>query len=155
MIAYEPIPATFEILSFLARFAANPNITTLNMAASDTGAVLRFAIEPNASRLPDYFRARATAAGNHAVLAQPIDALVLPHQVSLIKIDTEGAELSVLRGMQDLIKRDHPILIIEGQEEPLQGFLAPLGYTMRLRQPGSANLLFLPPSAAEVRRTAK
>lgn len=33
--------------------------------------------------------------------------------VSMIKIDVEGAELEVLEGMSETIKRDHPVLIVE------------------------------------------
>jgi hypothetical protein len=43
--------------------------------------------------------------------------------------------------MEALIERDHPILLIEG-EESLEPYLASRGYRMRLRQPGSPNLMF-------------
>jgi hypothetical protein len=45
--------------------------------------------------------------------------------------------------MEALIERDHPILLIEG-EESLEPYLASRGYRMRPRQPGSPNLLFFP-----------
>jgi FkbM family methyltransferase len=38
---------------------------------------------------------------------------VMNRKVSLVKIDVEGAELDVLKGMQDVIVRDKPTLIVE------------------------------------------
>jgi len=37
-------------------------------------------------------------------------------KVNLMKIDTEGAEVLVLKGMQNLLKRDHPIVVAEVNE---------------------------------------
>jgi FkbM family methyltransferase len=53
--------------------------------------------------------------------------------VDLVKLDTEGTEPEVLRGMQETLRRDHPILICEvlkgfGTEQRLEDLLAPIGY---------------------------
>jgi FkbM family methyltransferase len=143
VFAFEPIAATAEILGFAARFAPYENITIFNTAVSDRPELLRFSIGNNKDGLPDYFTARATESGERAVFATTIDSLAFPQRVSFVKIDTEGAENAVLRGMEALIERDHPVLSIEG-DESLEPYLASRGYRMRRRQPGSANLLFLP-----------
>jgi FkbM family methyltransferase len=143
VFAFEPIGATSEILGFISRFAPYENVTIFNTAVSDKPEILKFSISKNEHGLPDYFTARATEGGNHAVFATTIDALAFPRRVSFVKIDTEGAESAVLRGMDALIERDHPVLAIEG-DESLEPYLAAYGYHMRPRQPGSANLLFLP-----------
>jgi FkbM family methyltransferase len=143
VFAFEPIVATSEILAFMLRFAPFENVTVFNTAVSDKPELLHFAIADNQHGLPDYFTAKAAESGNHAVYAVTIDSLALPQRVSLAKIDTEGAEKSVLRGMERLIERDHPILVIEG-DESLEGYLGPRGYRMCPRRPGSPNLLFLP-----------
>lgn len=62
--------------------------------------------------------------------------------VRLIKIDVEGAEHLVLRGMRQLIERDHPLLLIEvhtyalpafgSSAEKLREDLAELGYAERV-----------------------
>jgi FkbM family methyltransferase len=48
----------------------------------------------------------------------------LDERVSVVKIDVEGAELEVVRSLQNLIERDRPIIIMEvlpnGQENPLK-----------------------------------
>ena len=88
---------------------------------------------------------RATDREEHTVFATTIDSLAFPQHVSFAKVDTEGSESAVLRGMDALIERDDPILSIEG-DESLESYLASRGYRMRPRQSGSANLLFLPPN---------
>ena len=144
VFAFEPITATCEILSFMVRFSRHPNVTVINAAVSDKTELLRFSITNNRHGLPDYFTARATDDGTYAAFATTIDSLSLPQRVAFVKIDTEGAEKSVLRGMQALLERDHPVLVIEG-DESLLPYLAPLGYRMQPRKEHSPNLLFLPP----------
>jgi FkbM family methyltransferase len=67
-----------------------------------------------------------------------LDSLKFP-RVAVIKIDTEGSELSVLEGAAQLIKRDMPRAIIEihqpfeKQKELVVRFMREKGYT-RIRQ---------------------
>jgi FkbM family methyltransferase len=144
VFAFEPITATAEILAFVVRCAAHDNVTIFNAAVSDKHELLRFSMEKNEHGLPDYFTARATEGGTRGAFSLSIDALALPSRVSFVKIDVEGSERAVLRGMETLIERDRPVLAIEG-DESLQPYLASRGYRMCPRRPGSANLLFLPP----------
>ena len=67
------------------------------------------------------------------MVAIPIDSLQFPSRISLAKIDVEGHELAALKGMQNLVKRDHPVLIVEGQAEPVSEYLRALGYGTRRR----------------------
>ena len=56
---------------------------------------------------------------------------IAPKGISLIKIDVEGAEASVLRGATNTIKRDKPFLIVEIFDEFLDEmteFIENLGY---------------------------
>lgn len=145
VFAFEPIGATAEVLTFIARFARHENITIFNTAASDKSALLQFTIPVNEHGLPDYFTASVAANGGHTVFATTVDSLAFPQRIAFVKIDTEGAEESVLRGMEALIERDHPILSVEGHES-LAPHLASHGYRMVPRKAGSPNLLFLPPN---------
>ncbi len=51
--------------------------------------------------------------------------------IDLIKVDVEGGELSVLRGAEQVLRRDQPVLIVEDNAEgrtELRAWLEALGY---------------------------
>ncbi len=87
----------------------------------------------------------------------PVDLIVEKHDLSrvdLVKIDVEGAELEVLRGMNSTLKRFRPKIIIELLPSLLRGFsvsredvtdhLACLGYSISLLDAQHSNYLCKP-----------
>ena len=65
------------------------------------------------------------------VQSVPVDELDL--QPDIIKIDVQGAELHVLRGLARTIERAHPVLMIENGPviAAVEEYLAPFGYSRR------------------------
>lgn len=73
-------------------------------------------------------------------------------KVDFIKIDTEGAELYILRGAKEIILRDHPIILMEYNttnmqqcnvtKEDIHHFLIEMGYTWE--QVSSDDILCVP-----------
>lgn len=59
------------------------------------------------------------------------------------KIDTEGHELAVLRGMTDLLRRDRPQLIVEDNDSDVEVYLSKLGHSSE-KAPGSSDKVFRP-----------
>lgn len=51
---------------------------------------------------------------------RPLDALAIDRRVKLIKMDVEGSEPLVLRGAQNLIARDRPLILAEVYDELLR-----------------------------------
>ena len=145
VIAFEPIVETAEILMGMSRRARYRNISVLNAAVSDRAGLLSFRVPTSADRLPNYFQARVAADGDRLVPCFAIDDLHLPHRIALVKIDVEQHEVSVLRGMRNLIARDLPALIIEAHEGVYGEFLREHGYEMRPKASGSSNLVFRSP----------
>jgi FkbM family methyltransferase len=143
VIAFEPIPATFELLSANCRQAANDNVTLFNAAVSKETRVARMTIPKWEHGLHNFYEARLNGAGEDGVpvLCVGIDGLDIEDKVKLVKIDAEGHEASVLRGMEELIGRDRPILIIEGRTEEIDALLSPHGYVAE-ELPGSPNAVY-------------
>jgi FkbM family methyltransferase len=91
------------------------------------------------------------AVGTMAVRSVPLDRVwedLGRAPVSLVKIDVEGAEPSVLRGAREMLRSTHPALLVEAKDEArlalLRSELEPLGYR-RTARPGFLpwNHLFL------------
>ena len=141
VIALEPVPDTFSLLAANARQFAHANVSLLNVAASDRMAAVGIELPQFSDGLTNYYQARLT--GNPAdltILTVAVDALALPTTVRLVKIDVEGHELPVLKGMRGLLERNHPVLIVETGAQDTVHFLNSLGYVTE-RLPGSSNVL--------------
>jgi FkbM family methyltransferase len=141
VVAFEPVPDTFALLAANARLFPFANVSLFNAAASDRMASVGIKIPRFSEGLTNYYQAQLTSEpAALTILAIPIDALSLSATVKLVKIDVEGHEVPVLRGMQRLLERDHPVLIVETGSEQAVELLGGLGYASE-RLPGSSNLL--------------
>jgi FkbM family methyltransferase len=145
VFAFEPIPETFGYLAHTVQEQALPNVTLISAAASDSAGAVRMSI-PVKEGWANFYTASITADGDHPVYALPIDRLGLDRPVTLVKIDAEGHEPSVIKGMVELIRRDHPVIIFEANGAAGK-LLESLGYELR-RMPGSSNMV------AEVKESA-
>lgn len=142
VIAVEPVAETFDLLAANARQFAFHNVTLLNVAASDHTELAGMSVPAFATGLKNFYEAHLTEDNAEMrVLTISVDALELPSKVSLVKIDAEGHEVPVLRGMTKLLERDAPLLIVESARENLIEYLESLGYRSE-RLPESPNLIW-------------
>jgi len=123
--AFEPAPQVLPLLQENARLNPQANLQVHGVAVSDCCGQTRFFAAPRGRS--GYSSIRDLGAETSVISTVPtitLDALLpqLP-PVRLVKIDVEGAELRVLRGMRQLIDRDRPFLIVEVDD----GFLRQLG----------------------------
>jgi FkbM family methyltransferase len=140
VLAFEPIRETFELLSAnVARLPAQ-NVTLFNVAASDTTRLATMSIPHYDNQLENYYMAHLTdGIGGCSVLCLAVDTLGLAEKIKLVKMDVEGHELAALKGMEHIIARDRPTLIVEGRSEKVAAVLAGYGYeaTTDERSPNS------------------
>jgi FkbM family methyltransferase len=143
VIAFEPIPETFALLTGNVRAAGAWNVTLFNVAASSSTGVSCMTIPSyQHTRLRNYYQAHIASTGEYQVLRVPLDALPIPQAVRLVKIDAEGHDLEVLKGMESLLRRDRPLLIVEAQESgEVASWLRLRGYSIRKTQDGSPNIV--------------
>lgn len=156
VMAFEPVPHTFDVLSSNILSFKHRNVTLINTAATDSCQLLQFSIPQADTGLNDYFRAQVVDQApidpnieSLSVMGISIDSLGLMEPIRLAKIDVEGHEISVLHGMRHLLERDHPLLIVEGEDKDVESLLVSLGYEFSQHQ-GSPNRVFTPkvPSAS-------
>ena len=145
VIAFEPIAQTFELLASNVALLPYCNVTLINAAASDATRIVQMTLPFFDSGLTNFYMATinddATAVGSYNVATLSIDALNLPVVPTLIKIDAEGHELQVIRGMFGLLRRGVKRLIIEGADPQVEFELTSLGYIHR-SLPNSPNRIF-------------
>ena len=142
VLAVEPVPETFALLTANAMLFEHRNVTLLSLAASETTGLVGMQIPNFETGLKNYYQATITSLESEfQVMTLALDSLALTHSVGLIKIDAEGHERAVIRGLAQLIARDHPTLIVETSSPDVVTQLADLGYAGE-RLPGSPNLLF-------------
>ena len=145
VIAFEPVPTTFSLLSANIQLFNYPNVTLLNAAVSDKLDVVGMSMPKFDSGLSNYYMAHISAPADSelSVLTLSIDALNINQQISLVKIDAEGHEAFVVSGMKKLIEKYHPVLIIETAEQEFIDSITSLGYVSE-RLIDSPNTLFKP-----------
>ena len=149
VIAFEPVPETFELLAANAALAPAKNITLINAAASDSAREIGMEIPKFATGLSNFYMAHVSSESTGLrILCAPIDSLTFPHPIRLAKIDAEGHEVAVLRGMANILRKDKPVLIVEDNVPDLAPYLREFGYAAQKLE-GSSNCIFRwVPSAA-------
>jgi FkbM family methyltransferase len=142
VIAVEPVPETFALLADNAVLFQHRNVTLLNAAASDRTSIAGISVPSFDTGLKNYYQASITnERSDFRVMTIAIDALNIGERVCLAKIDAEGHDPAVLRGMARLLERDHPTLVVETSSPEAAAYLAGLDYRSE-RFPGSSNLLY-------------
>ncbi|MBP7476920.1 MAG: FkbM family methyltransferase [Chitinophagales bacterium] len=111
--AFEPDPINFEKLNAFAQSQQeeiSSKIETGNYAISDERKIIRF--NSNGT-----LQSTSSEDGNIEVQCIAIDQDLKDVHVTYLKMDVEGAEPDILKGAEQMIKRDHPIIAISVYHE--------------------------------------
>jgi FkbM family methyltransferase len=115
VLAFEPVAVSFALLAANMQSAGASNVTLFNVALSSTAGVVGMTVPSyENSAMSNYYRAHLAAGGDQQVLSIPLDTIPIPARVRLVKIDAEGHDVQVLMGMDALLQRDRPTVIVEG-----------------------------------------
>ncbi len=113
---FEPIPALFEFL--MQKFGRCSNVSISDLALSNEKGIASFnyvVSNPSYSGLKKrrYDRANEEDTSIHVQTEKLDHAIPENIQIDLLKIDVEGAEMLVLQGGVELLKRCKPVVIFE------------------------------------------
>ena len=135
--AFEPVPQNLRLLRENIESNQLANIEVFDVAASDKGGEAIIRIPENLSMASLIWHTENRACINHPTRTIAIDDLVQAGSLAsptFVKIDVEGAEALVLRGMRRTIVSAQPVLYIEcsdsGREETWR-LLSDCGYECR------------------------
>jgi len=145
VLAFEPIPTSFALLAANVRASGVRNVTLFNVALSSEASVSAMSIPRyEETGICNYYQARISNEGDFPVLCMKLDAIPILGKVALVKIDVEGHDLQVLIGMETLLSKDRPLLIVEGSlSGPVAAWLAERRYRLR-KDAGSPNIVAEP-----------
>jgi len=138
--AFEPSPDNLDLLKRSAAANGFANVETHTLAVADEPGTVTFSMDDSNGGI------HRGEPGVSAVLvpAVALDGFLPPgYRVDLIKIDVEGSEGLAVKGMQDLLARQRPVLFCEFTPAALPRFsrmsaeeyldlLRGLGYALRV-----------------------
>jgi len=113
----EPEPVNYKNLVRNVELNNMANVVTLNIAAGEVEGIATLYLSESSGSHSTIF-SRGGDCGAIEVPIKPLDS-VIPSRVDVIKIDTEGADLRVLRGAEKIITTYHPTILVECWEEGL------------------------------------
>lgn len=122
----EPVPLTFEVLSFAVRTLGLRNVELLSCAVSDHSGPRTMEVPRYGAGGENYYEARIVegpgSPGLRRVLvgARTLDELLAGGRqpVAFVKLDVEGHELACLRGATRLLGTCRPAWLIEVSGDP-------------------------------------
>ena len=107
VIAFEPSPQNYEILKKNIERNGLNNVKLYNMAVSDRDGVGDFIIAEHSDNCGFYDHPLTRSLEKVQIRTTALDSLVkdVPEQHAIVKIDVEGHEISVLKGMSNLLRK--------------------------------------------------
>jgi FkbM family methyltransferase len=117
VLSIEPNPFALEQLELNVERSNLQNVLVEHTACGESRAVVKLYLHADSnSSMASLYSGKASAAGAVEVPCTTLDQLCQErrlHRVKLVKIDVEGAELFVLRGMKGVMREMRPAIVIE------------------------------------------
>jgi FkbM family methyltransferase len=126
--AFEPVPATREILEYVLRRFRATNVSVRPVALSDQDGVVEMVVPecggPLGYRLGFAHFAHGVPERGVRVVAESrrFDEEWAGGRIDFVKCDVEGAELRVFMGMSETLARHHPTILVEIEERHIGRF---------------------------------
>jgi len=111
-VAFEPLPANLRVLRHNVTLNRLDNASIVDAAVGAEQGTVSLAAGPGIDSMASTRRAEGR---RHQVRQVDLDSFCSEHglEPDVVKIDVEGAELEVLRGMQHVLAARRPLLFLE------------------------------------------
>ena len=116
VIAFDPSPASWIYFELSLKYNGTSNVRLEKIALSDQSGTLdfyRWGHESSADALCDTGRVPGVVPEIIKVPALKMDDLKNLPNITVIKMDTEGAELSILSGAEKMLRQNRPFILLE------------------------------------------
>ena len=119
VIAIEPSPYNFECLKKNLEFPENSTVKTFNFAAGDIDGEIRFFVNERSNGCQVLYEGRKVPNRPGKIINVPIrtmDKFVEEQNlknIDFVRMDVEGYEYNIFKGMSKTIEKFHPIIQIE------------------------------------------
>lgn len=144
VMSFEPVLETFHVLEKNIKLNhVEERVELINAGVSDKpGKAMISLFDKN-----NIGGTRICQSSDGKMTLLTIDSLGINNSIGLIKIDVEGQELSVLKGMQDTLCRHKPYIMIEIEDDNFEDanrILNKIGYNNEILdiKPGYKNYLY-------------
>ena len=113
VVAIEAHPRSYEIAVCMKHLNNTQNITILHAAAWSTDEVLEISDDSESLGINSVVDPRLLAGPTFRVKAVKVDSIeaVASEEIALLKINVEGAELHVLEGASETLKRTRQVIV--------------------------------------------
>lgn len=118
ILAFEPEPQAFECLQLSKAANSFNSFTPIRYAIAEKKEEIHFFIDKKNFGGHRNYRSNPNEECI-TVAAAPLNEFITSQKISAVKIDVEGAELNVLKGMKDIIESHKPLLVVECSNEEL------------------------------------
>lgn len=145
--AVEPIPETFDYLTYNMKKMGLKNVFLYYVAAAGASGDSRMSVPRFQAGYTNIYESRLDESGDILVKTMRLDDLFPDSKPAFIKIDVEGHEAEVIRGAETLLRTHHPALLVEVTSPEAEPLLAGFGYR-RLEGSSSCDHFFVYDAAA-------
>lgn len=122
VLSFEPAPEIVKKLNRNLELNAADNVSVSQLALSDSDGTAKFFPGPNYNTGLSSLRESDQSRAWFNVELSRFDKIAADwSRITLVKIDVEGAELKVLRGMQHFLQSKQPYLLLEVTDSFLRG----------------------------------
>lgn len=140
VLAFEPIPKTFNMLASNVRWSKSENVTLINAAISDAGMEVNFTIPEE-----NLYQSHMDVDGEIRVMCFPLNNFLPKNwELCFLKIDAEGCDEEIIKNSIDTLNIYRPIVMAELNSQKANELIDIFSdYSVRAIK-GSHNKFFVP-----------